>query len=187
MGPLKGIRVVELGGIGPSPMACMLLADLGADVVRIDRTESADLGGKRPAKFNLLLRGRRIVALDLKNEDAVAQVLDLVASADVLIEGFRPGVTERMGLGPDDCFAVNPRLIYGRMTGWGQEGPMSQIAGHDSNYTALAGALEPTWATGCRLRRGHSRGESAPKRGPHEDRFRWHPGIRDDCRTWRLQ
>lgn len=141
MGPLKGIRVVELGGIGPSPMACMLLADLGADVVRIDRVESVDMGVKRPAKFNFLLRGRRTVALDLKNKEVVSQVMDLVASADVLVEGFRPGVTERMGLGPDDCFAVNPRLIYGRMTGWGQSGPLAQSAGHDLNYVSLTGVI----------------------------------------------
>lgn len=141
MGPLHGVKVVELGGIGPSPMACMLLADLGAEVLRIDRAEAADLGVKRPAKFNFLLRNRCNVALDLKNPAAVRQVLSLVASADVLIEGFRPGVTERMGLGPEDCLAVNPRLVYGRMTGWGQTGPLAQAAGHDLNYVSLTGVI----------------------------------------------
>lgn len=141
MGPLHGIRIVELAGIGPSPMACMLLADLGADVVRIERTEAADLGVKRPAKYNLLMRNRRLVALDLKQREAVAQVLDLVEHADVLVEGFRPGVTERLGLGPDACLARNPRLVYGRMTGWGQDGPLAQAAGHDLNYVALTGII----------------------------------------------
>ncbi len=141
MGPLHGIKVVELAGIGPSPMACMLLADLGADVVRIDRTEAADLGVQRPAKYNLMLRNRRLVALDLKRPEAVAQVLDLVEQADVLVEGFRPGVTERLGLGPDVCLARNPRLVYGRMTGWGQDGPLAQAAGHDLNYVALTGVI----------------------------------------------
>ena len=141
MGPLHGVRIVELAGIGPSPMACMLLADLGADVVRIERTEAADLGVKRPAKYNLLMRNRRLMALDLKKRDAVAQVLDLVEHADVLVEGFRPGVTERLGLGPDACLARNPRLVYGRMTGWGQSGPLAQAAGHDLNYVALTGII----------------------------------------------
>lgn len=141
MGPLHGIRIVELAGIGPSPMACMLLADLGADVVRIERTEAADLGIQRPAKYNLLMRNRRLVALDLKQREAVAQVLDLVEHADVLVEGFRPGVTERLGLGPDACLARNPRLVYGRMTGWGQDGPLAHAAGHDLNYVALTGII----------------------------------------------
>lgn len=141
MGPLRGLRVVELAGIGPSPMACMLLADLGADVVRIDRTEAADLGVSRPAKYNLLMRNRRLVTLDLKQPEAVAQVLQLVEQADVLIEGFRPGVTERLGLGPKECLTRNPRLVYGRMTGWGQTGPLSQAAGHDLNYVALTGII----------------------------------------------
>lgn len=141
MGPLQGIRVVELAGIGPSPMACMLLADLGADVVRIDRPEPADLGVSRPAKYNPMLRNRRLMALDLKHPESAAQVLELVARADVLVEGFRPGVTERLGLGPEVCLARNPRLIYGRMTGWGQTGPLAQAAGHDLNYVALAGVI----------------------------------------------
>ena len=141
MGPLHGLRIVELAGIGPSPMACMLLADLGADVVRIERTEAADLGVHKPAQFNLLMRNRRLLALDLKQPEAVAQVLDLVEQADVLIEGFRPGVTERLGLGPQECLARNPRLVYGRMTGWGQTGPLAQAAGHDLNYVALTGVI----------------------------------------------
>lgn len=141
MGPLKGIRIVEMGGIGPSPMACMLLADLGADVIRIERVESAGLGVERPARFNLLLRGRRTVALDLKKHDDVQRVLELVAAADVLVEGFRPGVMERLGLGPDACLAVNEKLVYGRMTGWGQSGPLAHAAGHDVNYLSLTGVL----------------------------------------------
>ncbi|MGR4868282.1 CaiB/BaiF CoA transferase family protein [Variovorax sp. LARHSF232] len=141
MGPLHGIRIVELAGIGPGPMACMLLADLGATVLRIDRTEAADLGIKRPAKYNLLLRNRQCVTLDLKQPAAVEQVLDLVENADMLIEGFRPGVAERLGLGPDACLARNPRLVYGRMTGWGQTGPLAHAAGHDLNYVSLTGVI----------------------------------------------
>ncbi|MCK1513202.1 CoA transferase [Bradyrhizobium sp. 190] len=141
MGPLEGIKVVELAGIGPGPFAATLLADLGATVLRIDRTEPADIGIKRPARYDLLLRNRPRLALDLKQPEAVEQVLRLVDSADVLIEGFRPGVTERMGLGPDVCFARNPRLVYGRITGWGQSGPLAHAAGHDVNYIALTGVL----------------------------------------------
>lgn len=141
MGPLQGIKIVELAGIGPGPMACMLLADLGATVLRIDRAEAADLGVKRPAKYNLLLRNRQCATLDLKQPAAVAQVLDLVENADVLIEGFRPGVAERLGLGPEICLSRNARLVYGRMTGWGQTGPLAHTAGHDVNYIALTGVL----------------------------------------------
>src|SRR5262245_52334148 len=141
MGPLQGIKIVELAGIGPGPMAAMLLADLGATVLRIDRTEPADLGVKRPTKFNLLLRNRQVIELDLKKAEAVEQVLQFVESADALLEGFRPGVAERLGLGPDVCLARNPRLVYGRMTGWGQTGPLAQAAGHDVNYISLTGAL----------------------------------------------
>jgi len=141
MGPLTGIRVVELTGIGPGPMCAMLLADLGATVLRIDRTEPSDLGVPRPLRYDLLLRGRRCLALDLKHPEGKALALRLIERADGLIEGFRPGVTERLGLGPEDCFARNPRLVYGRVTGWGQEGPLAQAAGHDLNYIALAGAL----------------------------------------------
>lgn len=141
MGPLGGIRIVELAGIGPAPMCAMLLADLGADVIRIDRTMPSELGVQRPLKFNLTLRGRKAIALDLKSDDGKQTVLDLVERTDVLIEGFRPGVTERLGLGPDDCLKRNPRLVYGRMTGWGQTGPLASSAGHDLNYIGLIGAL----------------------------------------------
>lgn len=142
MGPLHGIKVVELAGIGPGPMAAMMLADLGATVLRIERDEPADLGVKRPARYNLLLRNRKSIALDLKKPEAVEQVLQFVDSADALIEGFRPGVTERLGLGPEVCLKRNPRLIYGRITGWGQTGPLAHAAGHDINYIALTGVLD---------------------------------------------
>ncbi len=141
MGPLAGIRIVELAGVGPGPMCAMLLADLGATVLRIDRKQPANLGIERPLKYNLLLRNRKTIALDLKNPEAVAMALDLISKADVLIEGFRPGVTERLGLGPEACFKRNPKLIYGRMTGWGQTGPLAQTAGHDIGYIALTGVL----------------------------------------------
>jgi alpha-methylacyl-CoA racemase len=137
-GPLRGVKVVELAGIGPGPHACMILADLGADVIRVDRPGGRPLTGGRT---DLLNRGRPSVALDLKHPDAIATVLDLVATADVLVEGLRPGTTERLGLGPDDCLARNPRLVYGRMTGWGQHGPLATTAGHDLGYIAITGAL----------------------------------------------
>jgi alpha-methylacyl-CoA racemase len=137
-GPLKGVKVVEIAGIGPGPHACMILADLGADVIRVERPGGQALAG---GKTMLLNRGRPSVALDLKNPEARQVVLDLVRDADVLVEGMRPGVTERLGLGPDDCHEVNPRLVYGRMTGWGQTGPLAQAAGHDMNYIAITGAL----------------------------------------------
>ncbi|MET9512837.1 CaiB/BaiF CoA-transferase family protein [Streptomyces flavidovirens] len=138
-GPLSGVRVVELAGIGPGPFAAMLLADLGADVVRVDRPGGAGLGID-PA-YDLTNRNKRSVIVDLKSADGPAQVLDLVERADVLIEGYRPGVAERLGVGPDACLARNPRLVYGRMTGWGQEGPLAQRAGHDVAYIALTGTL----------------------------------------------
>jgi alpha-methylacyl-CoA racemase len=141
MGVLSGYRVIELAGIGPAPMCAMLLSDMGADVVRIDRQADAGLGVQVQTKYSLLNRGRRSVALDLKRPEATDAVLRMVEKADALIEGFRPGVMERLGLGPDVCFARNPKLVYGRMTGWGQEGPLAQAAGHDINYIALAGAL----------------------------------------------
>ena len=141
MGPLAGIKIVELAGIGPGPMCAMLLADLGATVLRIDRPQPAELGIKRPLKYNLLLRNRQTIGLDLKKPGAVDAVLELVEQSDALIEGFRPGVTERLGLGPDVCLARNPRLIYGRMTGWGQTGPLAQTAGHDIGYVAITGVL----------------------------------------------
>jgi alpha-methylacyl-CoA racemase len=138
-GPLHGVRVLELAGIGPGPYAGMMLADMGADVLRIDRASAA--GDKDAQPSDVLSRGRRSVGIDLKHPDGRDAVLRLVESADALIEGFRPGVTERLGLGPDDCLARNPRLVYGRMTGWGQEGPYAPTAGHDINYIALAGTL----------------------------------------------
>jgi alpha-methylacyl-CoA racemase len=137
-GPLKGIKVVEIAGIGPSPHACMILADLGADVIRVERPGGQMLTG---GPHDLLNRGRPSVALNLKDPEAVATVLDLVAGADVLVEGMRPGTTERLGLGPEECLARNPRLVYGRMTGWGQDGPLAKAAGHDMNYIAITGAL----------------------------------------------
>ncbi len=140
-GPLNGLRVVELAGIGPGPMACMMLADMGADVIKVDRLTDAGLGIAMPAKYQVLHRSRPSIAVDLKSPDGIAVVKRLIAGADVLIEGFRPGVTERMGLGPDECLANNPKLVYGRMTGWGQDGPMARAAGHDMNYIALTGAL----------------------------------------------
>ena len=136
MGPLNGIRIVEFAGIGPWPFAAMLLSDMGADVLRIDRK-----GGRTPSKAEIYLRGRQTVALDLKKPEAVETALTLISKADALIEGFRPGVMERLGLGPDVCLARNPRLVYGRMTGWGQTGPLASAAGHDINYIALSGAL----------------------------------------------
>jgi alpha-methylacyl-CoA racemase len=141
MGPLHGMKIIELAGIGPGPMCAMLLADMGATVLRIDRKEPIDLGNPRPLKYNLLLRNRKALALDLKQPAAVSLVLDLATDADALIEGFRPGVVERLGLGPDECLRRNPRLVYGRMTGWGQTGPLKAAAGHDLNYIALTGAL----------------------------------------------
>ncbi len=140
-GPLTGVRVVEIAGIGPGPFCAMMLADMGAEVLRIDRPGPTDLGLPVEPRFSVLTRGRRSVALDLKQPAAIATVKRLVARADALIEGFRPGVMERLGLGPDECLAANPRLVYGRMTGWGQEGPMAPAAGHDINYIALAGVL----------------------------------------------
>jgi alpha-methylacyl-CoA racemase len=140
-GPLAGVRVVELASIGPGPMAAMLLADLGADVLRIDRPDAAQRKGPAGLDLTVLDRGRPSIGVDLKHPDGSALVLDLVAGADALIEGYRPGTTERLGLGPDACRARNPRLVYGRMTGWGQDGPLARAAGHDVNYLALTGAL----------------------------------------------
>ncbi|MGD9661496.1 MAG: CaiB/BaiF CoA transferase family protein [Porticoccaceae bacterium] len=143
-GPLKGIRVVELGALGPAPFAASVLGDFGADVVRIDRPEAVDLGIKVPSKYDVYNRNKRSVALDLKRPEAVDLALQMVAKADILIEGFRPGVAERLGLGPEVCAQHNPRLVYARMTGWGQDGPLAQVAGHDINYLALTGALHCT-------------------------------------------
>ncbi|MFF3567516.1 CaiB/BaiF CoA transferase family protein [Nocardia jiangxiensis] len=146
-GPLAGTRVIELGGIGPGPFAGMLLADLGAEVVRIDRperTNDTDAGGPE----DVANRGKRSVLIDLKHPDGPRTVLDLAARADILIEGFRPGVTERLGIGPHECLARNPRLVYGRMTGWGQDGPLASAAGHDITYIALTGALHAMGTAG---------------------------------------
>ncbi|MEC7147383.1 MAG: CaiB/BaiF CoA-transferase family protein [Pseudomonadota bacterium] len=141
MGPLEGYKVLELAGIGPGPMAAMLLADMGAEVLRVERKEEAGLGVQRPLECDVTLRSRNAIALDLKNPDDIKRVLKLVSKADALIEGFRPGVMERLGLGPEVCLRINPKLVFGRMTGFGQEGPMSRAAGHDLNYIAMSGAL----------------------------------------------
>jgi len=138
-GPLRGIKVVELAGIGPGPHAAMMLADLGADVVRVEKPGGAASAGAR--ETDLLTRGRPSIGMDLKDPAAVATVLDLVERADVFIEGMRPGAAERLGLGPEECHARNPALVYGRMTGWGQDGPLAQTAGHDMNYIGLSGSL----------------------------------------------
>ena len=140
-GPLSGIRIIEIAGIGPGPFCAMMLADLGAEVLRVDRAERARLPRPDGPNLDLLNRGRRSVAVDLKSPAGVEVVLRLVEKADALIEGFRPGVMERLGLGPDVCLARNPGLVFGRMTGWGQDGPLAKAAGHDLNYIALTGAL----------------------------------------------
>ena len=149
-GPLAGIRVVELAGIGPGPYTCMLLADAGADVIRIDRATGTPAAAAAGPHWDLLNRSRRSVAVDLKHPEGVALVLDLVAQAEGLVEGWRPGVAERLGIGPEQCLARNPRLVFGRMTGWGQHGPLASAAGHDINYIALAGALWPIGREGER-------------------------------------
>ena len=141
MGPLGGMRVVEMSGIGPAPFCGMLLADMGASVLSVQRTARADLGIDVDRRFDLLNRGKQAVAADLKSPGGVDLVLSLAAKADILIEGFRPGVMERLGLGPEACMAANPRLVFGRMTGWGQDGPLKDRAGHDINYIAMAGVL----------------------------------------------
>jgi alpha-methylacyl-CoA racemase len=140
-GPLSGVKVLELAGIGPGPFCGMMLADMGADVLRVDRLEPVDLGLPLEPRYDIMARGRRSIGLDLKRPEAIEIVLALLEKADVLIEGFRPGVAERLGLGPDACFARNPRLVYGRVTGWGQDGPLAHAAGHDINYIALSGVL----------------------------------------------
>ena len=136
MGPLAGFRIIEMGGIGPSPFAAMLLADMGAEVIRVERASS-----EHSSPFEVTLRGRKSIALNLKSEEGVNLLLKLVATADGLIEGFRPGVMEKLGLSPDVCWQHNPKLVYGRMTGWGQYGPLAQTAAHDINYIAITGAL----------------------------------------------
>src|SRR5258706_6857417 len=148
MGPLDGVGVVEIASLAPAPFGCMILSDLGADVLRVERPESCQPG--RPAPVDPLSRGRRSIGLDLKDPAGVALLLKLVTPADVLVEGFRPGVTERLGFGPDECAERNPGLIYARMTGWGQEGPWAQTAGHDIDYIAISGARHPIGRAGER-------------------------------------
>jgi alpha-methylacyl-CoA racemase len=147
-GPLSGVKIVEFAGIGPGPFAAMMLADLGADVLRLERHDRVSSGDKSRPSPDLLNRGRRSVGINLKSAEGVATALTLLERADIAIEGFRPGVMEKLGLGPDVCLARNPGLIYGRMTGWGQSGPLANAAGHDINYIALAGALEPIGRAG---------------------------------------
>jgi alpha-methylacyl-CoA racemase len=141
MGPLAGLKIVEFFGLGPTPMTAMLLSDLGATVIKIDRPSPSNTGIHRPTRFNLMARGRSSVIVDLKQAEGIDLILSLLEKADALIEGHRPGTMERLGLGPDVVMARNPRLIYGRMTGWGQEGILAKAAGHDLNYIALSGAL----------------------------------------------
>lgn len=148
-GPLAGLKFIEMVGIGPGPFAAMVLADLGADVLRIDRIQPSGIGIERPVDCDFAARGRVSVALDLKQPHAVQLVLDLIAQADGLIEGFRPGVMERLGLGPDPCLARNPRLAYGRLTGWGQTGPLAHTAGHDLTYLAQTGVLNALGRAGA--------------------------------------
>ena len=143
MGPLDGVKIVEVAGIGPGPFAGMMLSDMGAEVLRVDRAQSVRPGGEPRPSVDPLARGRRSVGLDLKHPEGLETLLRLVDQADGLIEGFRPGVMERLGAGPEVCLERNPKLVYGRMTGWGQEGPIAHAAGHDINYIALAGALDP--------------------------------------------
>lgn len=149
-GPLAGVRVVELAGIGPCPFAAMVLADMGADVLRVDRASAVSPSPPDKPSWDLLNRGKRSVGVDLKHPDGAELVRRLAERADVLVEGFRPGVAERLGVGPDDCRGRNPRLVYGRMTGWGQDGPLAPRAGHDIDYIALAGALDPIGRAGER-------------------------------------
>ena len=148
MGPLQGMTVLEIAGIGPGPFCAMLLADMGANVIRVDRAGQVMGGDPESPPADVLNRGRRSIGVDLKNPEGVETVLALVEQADVIMEGFRPGVAERLGIGPEDCLARNPKIVYGRMTGWGQDGPYAQAAGHDINYIALAGALEPVGRAG---------------------------------------
>ncbi len=142
MGPLGGLRIVEIAGIGPGPFCAMMLADMGADVIRVDRADRVRGGDPDQPPADVMNRGRRSIGVDLKSTDGIEVVMRLVASSDALIEGFRPGVAERLGIGPDECLARNPALVYGRMTGWGQSGPYASTAGHDINYVALSGTLD---------------------------------------------
>jgi alpha-methylacyl-CoA racemase len=150
MGPLTGFKIVEIAGIGPAPMCAMLLADLGATVLRVERMQPSGLGIDKPSRFEIMNRSRQAIAVDLKKPEGVETILRLVDGAAAFIEGFRPGVTERLGIGPEACLARNPRLVYGRMTGWGQSGPLAQAAGHDLNYIALTGVLHAIGRTGAK-------------------------------------
>ena len=147
-GPLAGLRALELGGIGPAPFCGMLLADLGVEVIKVERVATATGQGGDSARYEVLNRGRTSIAVDLKSTDGRDIALALAETSDMVFEGFRPGVVERLGLGPDDCMARNPRLVYGRMTGWGQGGPLEQAAGHDINYIGLVGALDAIGTSG---------------------------------------
>ena len=140
-GPLSGYRIIEIAGIGPGPFAAMMLADMGAEVIRVERAQSVKGAAPATAHWDTLLRGRKNIAIDLKNPQGVEALLQLVEKADAIIEGFRPGVMERLGIGPTECAKRNPKIVFGRMTGWGQDGPYAPLAGHDINYIALAGAL----------------------------------------------
>lgn len=147
MGPLAGVKVVEFAGIGPGPFCAMMLSDMGAEVIRIDRKRKEGQADEsdpiyNPGRFGVLNRGRRSIAIDLKKPEGIATVLRLIEQSDALVEGYRPGVMERLGLGPDPCLEHNPRLVYGRMTGWGQYGPLAHAAGHDNNYISITGALD---------------------------------------------
>ena len=148
MGPLAGVRIIEMAGIGPGPFCGMMLSDMGAEVIRVDRKSAIDLGVEMPRQFNVLNRGRRSIALDLKTPEGIAAVKRIAAKCDALIEGFRPGVMERLGLGPDELLRCNSRLVYGRITGWGQTGPIASAAGHDINYISLTGMLHAIGRSG---------------------------------------
>ena len=148
MGPLAGVRIIEMAGIGPGPFCGMMLSDMGAEVIRVDRKSAVDLGVEMPRQFNVLNRGRRSIALDLKTPEGIAAVKRIAAKCDALIEGFRPGVMERLGLGPDELLRCNSRLVYGRITGWGQTGPVASAAGHDINYISLTGMLHAIGRSG---------------------------------------
>ncbi len=148
MGPLAGVRIIEMAGIGPGPFCGMMLSDMGAEVIRVDRKSAVDLGVEMPRQFNVLNRGRRSIALDLKTPEGIAAVKRIATKCDALIEGFRPGVMERLGLGPDELWRCNSRLVYGRITGWGQTGPVASAAGHDINYISLTGMLHAIGRSG---------------------------------------
>jgi alpha-methylacyl-CoA racemase len=148
MGPLAGVRIIEMAGIGPGPFCGMMLSDMGAEVIRVDRKSTVDLGVEMPRQFNVLNRGRRSIALDLKTPEGIAAVKRIATKCDALIEGFRPGVMERLGLGPDELLRGNSRLVYGRITGWGQTGPVASAAGHDINYISLTGMLHAIGRSG---------------------------------------